>query len=229
MKVPAAIPIPVPALAVTDLSVDHAGRGRPALAGISFEVAPGSRVALTGPSAAGKSTVLAALLCFVEPSGGTMTLDGLGPDDVGVAAWRSRFAYVPQRPHLFHTTLADNLRLGAPGAPDDELGRVLEAVGLNELIAALPDGLRTVLGHDGLTLSAGERQRIALARALLSPAPVLLLDEPTASLDPPTVARLAPAVEPWLAGRSVLVAAHEPLLLRASIVPWCELAPDAGR
>ena len=210
---PVAAPIPVPTLVVSDLAVDHPGRGRPTLGGVSFEVAPGSRVALTGPSAAGKSTVLATLLCFVEPSGGTMTLNGLGPHDLGVASWRSRFAYVPQRPHLFHVTLADNLRLGAPGAPDDELGRVLEAVGLHELVAALPDGLRTVLGHDGLTLSAGERQRIALARALLSPAPVLLLDEPTASLDPPTVARLAPAVEPWLAGRSIVVAAHETVLL----------------
>ncbi len=170
-------------------------------------------MALTGPSAAGKSTVLAALLCFVEPSGGTMTLDGLGPADVGVAAWRSRFAYVPQRPHVFHATLADNLRLGVPDAPDEELSRVLAAVGLDELAAALPGGLGTVLGHDGLTLSAGERQRIALARALLSPAPVLLLDEPTASLDLPTVASLAPAIEPWLTGRSVLVAAHEPVLL----------------
>ncbi len=207
------VAIPVPALAVAGLVVEHPGRGRPAVDGVSFEVAPGSRVALTGSSAAGKSTVLAALLCFVESSGGTMTLDGLGPADVGVAAWRSNFAYVPQRPHVFHATLADNLRLGAPDAPDEELSRVLAAVGLDELAAALPGGLGTVLGHDGLTLSAGERQRVALARALLRPAPVLLLDEPTASLDPPTVARLAVAIEPWLDGRSVLVAAHEPALL----------------
>jgi ABC-type bacteriocin/lantibiotic exporter with double-glycine peptidase domain len=86
-------------------------------------------------------------------------------------------------------------------------------VGLAELLANLPAGLGTAVGHDGLTLSSGERQRVALARALLRPAPVLLLDEPTAALDPPTVARLAPAVEPWLAGRTVVVAAHEPLLL----------------
>jgi ABC-type transport system involved in cytochrome bd biosynthesis fused ATPase/permease subunit len=90
---------------------------------------------------------------------------------------------------------------------------VLDAVGLTELLANLPDGLATVLGHDGLTLSAGERQRVALARALLCPAPVLLLDEPTASLDPPTAARMALAIEPWLADRTVLVAAHEPVLL----------------
>ncbi len=90
---------------------------------------------------------------------------------------------------------------------------VLGAVGLADLVAGLPDGLDTAVGHDGLTLSAGERQRVALARALLRPTPVLLLDEPTASLDPPTVARLAPAIEPWLAGRSIVVAAHEVTLL----------------
>ena len=90
---------------------------------------------------------------------------------------------------------------------------MLDAVGLDELLANLPAGLRTAIGHDGLTLSSGERQRVALARALLRPAPILLLDEPTAALDPPTVARLAPAIEPWLTGRTVVVAAHEPLLL----------------
>ncbi|HEY1444347.1 MAG TPA: ATP-binding cassette domain-containing protein, partial [Acidimicrobiales bacterium] len=123
------------------------------------------------------------------------------------------FSWLPQRPHLFNATLAQNLRLGAPEASDDELQAVLDAVGLAELMAALPAGLDTAVGHDGLTLSAGERQRVALARALLRQAPVLLLDEPTASLDPPTVARLAPAIEPWLSGRSVVVAAHEPTLL----------------
>ena len=90
---------------------------------------------------------------------------------------------------------------------------MLDAVGLADLLANLPAGLLTSVGHDGLTLSSGERQRVALARALLRPAPVLLLDEPTAALDPPTVARLAPAIEPWLRGRTVVVAAHEPLLL----------------
>jgi len=174
-------------------------------------VPSGARVALTGPSGSGKSTVLAALLGFVRPSAGTIAV---GAREAGAdAAWRDHFSWLPQRPHLFNATLAENLRLGAPGASDDELRAVLDAVGLADLVAGLPDGLGTAVGHDGLTLSAGERQRVALARALLRPAPVLLLDEPTAALDPPTVARLAPALEPWLSGRSVVVAAHEPTLL----------------
>ncbi len=157
--------------------------------------------------------MLAALLRFVEPGAGTIALDGRLSGAIDVGAWRSHFSWLPQRPHLFHATLEENLRLGAPDAPAADLQRVLAAVGLSELLADLPAGLETALGHDGLTLSAGERQRVALARALLCPAPILLLDEPTASLDPPTVARLAPAVEPWLDGRSVIVAAHEPVLL----------------
>ena len=174
---------------------------------------PGTRLALTGPSGSGKSTVLATLLRFVEPSEGTMAFDLQPSNAQPVAAWREHFSWLPQRPHLFNATLAENLRLGAPDAPDEDLRRVLDAVGLSDLLANLPAGLLTVVGHDGLTLSSGERQRVALARALLRPAPVLLLDEPTAALDPPTVARLAPAIEPWLAGRIVVVAAHEPLLL----------------
>jgi ABC-type transport system involved in cytochrome bd biosynthesis fused ATPase/permease subunit len=114
---------------------------------------------------------------------------------------------------LFNTTLAENLRLDAAAATDDDLLALLGAVGLSDLMAGLPAGLQTIVGHDGLTLSAGERQRVALARALLRPAPVVLFDEPTASLDKPTVSRLAPAIEPWLAGRTVIVAAHGPVLL----------------
>jgi ATP-binding cassette subfamily C protein CydD len=142
-----------------------------------------------------------------------MAFDGRPNSTEAIGTWREHFSWLPQRPHLFNATLAENLRLGAPDVPDEDLQRVLEAVGLSDLVANLPAGLLTTVGHDGLTLSSGERQRVALARALLRPAPVLLLDEPTAALDPPTVARLAPAIEPWLSGRTVVVAAHEPLLL----------------
>jgi thiol reductant ABC exporter CydD subunit len=200
-------------LTIDGLEVRYEHREGPALTRFSLQVPPGARVALTGPSGSGKSTVLATLLRFVEPAGGTMAF-GIRPcGQESVAAWRGHFSWLPQRPHLFNATLAENLRLGAPDASDEDLQRVLDAVGLSDLLANLADGLRTALGHDGLTLSSGERQRVALARSLLRPAPVLLLDEPTAALDPPTVARLAPAIEPWLAGRTVVVAAHEPLLL----------------
>jgi ABC-type transport system involved in cytochrome bd biosynthesis fused ATPase/permease subunit len=198
-------------LDVSGLVVEYEHRDRPALLSFSFHVPPGTRVAVTGPSGAGKSTVLAALLGFVTPKAGSVAVGGrtAGADP----AWREHFSWLPQRPHLFNATLAENLRLGAPESSDDQLRAVLDAVGLSDLVAGLPAGLETAVGHDGLTLSAGERQRVALARALLRPAPVLLLDEPTASLDPPTVARLAPALEPWLSGRSVVVTAHEPTLL----------------
>jgi ATP-binding cassette subfamily C protein CydCD len=201
------------ALTMEGVRVDYAHRDVPALASFSLGAPAGARVALTGPSGAGKSTVFAALLRFVEPSAGTMAFGEGTSEGMAVATWRSTFAWLPQRPHLFNASMADNLRLGAPAATPSDVQRVLDAVGLAELVASLPAGLQTVLGHDGLTLSAGERQRLALARALLSPAPVLLLDEPTAALDPPTVARLAPAIERWLQGRTVIVAAHEPVLL----------------
>jgi thiol reductant ABC exporter CydD subunit len=217
--VPPASPSHTPAaaagpLVVSGLRVEYEHRVHPALASLSLEVAPGSRLAVTGPSGAGKSTLLAALLRFVDPSAGGMSFGGLPSDELTPAEWRAYFSWLPQRPHLFNVSLAENVRLGAPDASDGSLRRVLDAVGLTELLANLPGGLTTVLGHDGLTLSAGERQRVALARALLCPAPVLLLDEPTTSLDPPTAARLAPALEPWLADRTVVVAAHEPVLLR---------------
>ena len=200
-------------LRVDGLAVRYDNRAQAAPASFSLQARPGSRVALTGPSGSGKSTVLAALLRFVEPSDGIMAFEGRPSTTEAVPVWREHFSWLPQRPHLFNATLAENLRLGAPEASDDELHGVLAAVGLADLLANLPAGLLTAVGHDGLTLSSGERQRVAMARALLRPAPVLLLDEPTAALDPPTVARLAPAIEPWLRGRTVVVAAHEPVLL----------------
>ncbi|HVT41835.1 MAG TPA: thiol reductant ABC exporter subunit CydD, partial [Acidimicrobiales bacterium] len=157
------------ALAVEGLTVayPHRDRDQPALGAVSFHVAAGTRLALTGPSGAGKSTVFAALLRFVEPEAGTLAIDGHDEADEETDLWRRHFSWLPQRPHLFQASIADNVRLGAPGASDAVLLRVLGAVGLDELVAALPDGMGTMLGHDGLTLSAGERQRLGLARALL--------------------------------------------------------------
>ncbi len=201
------------ALEVDRLSVAYPHRELPALRSVTFHAPAGARVALTGPSGAGKSTVLAALLRFVEPEAGTLRVGRRDAEEESAESWRRHFSWLPQRPHLFQASIAENLRLGAPRATDPELHRILAAVGLAKLVAALPEGLATALGHDGLTLSAGERQRVGLARALLRPAPILLLDEPTASLDPPTVAELAPAIEPWLEGRTVVVASHAPVLL----------------
>jgi thiol reductant ABC exporter CydD subunit len=200
-------------LRLQGLVVEYPDRAGAAVREFDLHAAPGSRLALVGPSGSGKSTVLAALLGFVPPGAGSMTIDGRAASDFSLPAWRSHFAWVPQRPYLFSATLAENLRLGAPDATDEALRRVADVVGLDQLVRHLPEGLETPLGQDGLTLSAGERQRVALARALLCPAPILLLDEPTASLDTPTINRIVSMIEPWLAGRTVIVAAHEPLLL----------------
>jgi thiol reductant ABC exporter CydD subunit len=207
-------------LAVDGLRVSFEHRHHPALDAFTLHVPPGTHMALTGPSGSGKSTVLAALLRFVEPEAGTMRYGERLSSEESPAAWREHFSWLPQRPHLFNTTLAENLRLGAPDASDAELRQVLDAVGLATLLETLPAGLATPVGHDGLTLSAGERQRVALARALLRPAPILLLDEPTSALDVGTVDRLAPALVPWLEGRTVLVAAHEPVLLTRFDATW---------
>ena len=200
-------------LRIEGLRVEYDDRAAPALDAFTLHAPSGARIALVGPSGAGKSSVFDALLGFAPYSAGTMTIDGRESSGVPAPEWRAHFSWVPQRPYLFTASMADNLRLGAGAATDEALLAVCEVVGLDGLVAHLPGGLETALGQDGLTLSAGERQRVALARALLCPAPILLLDEPTASLDHPAIARIAGAIEPWLAGRTVIVAAHEPLLL----------------
>lgn len=193
---------------LSDVRAAYPGRSEPALEGFSLELRPGEHVALLGPSGAGKSTVLSLLLGFLRPSEGRIMVGDVDLAGVHVADWRRSLTWVPQRPHLFEGTLASNLRLGDPGAGPDRLWRALERAGLAEMAAELPEGLETRVGEGGLTLSAGERQRLAIARATIRDAPVVLLDEPVAHLDLATEARLRDALAPWLEGRTVLVAAH---------------------
>jgi thiol reductant ABC exporter CydD subunit len=195
------------------VGVTFSGRSQPALDRFELTIDEGEHVALVGPSGVGKSTVLAVLLGFLAPEAGTVSIGGVDLADVDLAAWRRRVAWVPQRPHLFGGTLAENLRLGDPDAAPERLDRVLEATGLARLVAALPAGLATRVGEGGITLSAGERQRVAVARAALRDAPFVLLDEPVAHLDLTTEALLREALDPWLDGRTVLVAAHRPELV----------------
>ncbi|MEU4569751.1 thiol reductant ABC exporter subunit CydD [Micromonospora sp. NPDC023956] len=184
-----------------------------ALRDVTLTIRPGERIAVVGPSGAGKSTLLALLLGFVSPTGGRVTVDGVDLATVDLDEWRRRLAWVPQRAHLFAATLADNIRLGAPETRPEALAAAVRAAALDEVVAALPDGLETRLGERGHGLSSGQRQRVALARAFLRDAPVVLLDEPTARLDTASEAVVLDATRRLVAGRTALLVAHRPALL----------------
>jgi len=184
-----------------------------ALREASLTVRPGERIAVIGPSGAGKSTLLGLLLGFVTPTTGRVLVDGVDLSTVDLEAWRRRVAWVPQRAHLFAATLAENVRLGVPDAPADDVAAAVRAAALDEVVAALPDGLDTRLGERGHGLSSGQRQRVALARAFLRDAPLLLLDEPTARLDGGSEAVVLAATRRLVAGRTALLVAHRPALL----------------
>ena len=150
---------------------------------MTLAVQPGEVVAIAGPSGCGKSTLLSVLLGLAPIFGGSVRIGEVDLADLDPDAWRAQLAWVPQRPHLFARSIADNVRLGRPDATDDQVRAAMTDAGLDDVVARLPDGIGTTLGHDGAGLSAGERQRVALARAFLRDAPLLLLDEPTANLD----------------------------------------------
>ncbi|MEU1436014.1 thiol reductant ABC exporter subunit CydD [Streptomyces sp. NPDC005775] len=200
-------------LELEEVTVRHAGRSEPSLAGASLVVGEGETVALVGPSGVGKSTLLDVVLGFVRPDEGRVTVGGTDLAALSPERWRERIAWVPQRPHLFAGTIAENVRLAGPGADDDAVTAALRAAGAYDFVAALPDGAGTLLGEDGAGLSAGQRQRLALARAFLADRPVLLLDEPTASLDGETEAGIVEAVRRLAVGRTVLLVVHRPALL----------------
>ncbi len=190
------------------ITATYPGRSRPALDGVSLTVAPGERIVLTGPSGAGKSTLLALLLRFLAPAAGIIEAGGVDVTATDLEQWRRQIAWVPQQPYLFSGSAADNIALGQPGASRAAIGRAAELAGAAEFIDSLPRGYDTPLGERGLRLSAGQRQRIALARAFLRDAPLLLLDEPTAHLDPAGAGLIASALDTELADRTVILISH---------------------
>ncbi|WP_406478055.1 thiol reductant ABC exporter subunit CydD [Streptomyces platensis] len=214
LRTPGTAPAPRgTALAVEELVVRHPGRTADSLPATSFEVRPGETVALVGPSGAGKSTLLSVLLGFTAPSEGRALADGHDIASLSPESWWQRIAWVPQHPHLFAGTIAENVRLARPDAEDAAVRTALGDAGALDFVDALPDGMATRLGESGAGLSAGQRQRLALARAFLADRPILLLDEPTANLDGATEEAIVAAVRRLAVGRTVLLVVHRPALL----------------
>jgi thiol reductant ABC exporter CydD subunit len=194
------------------VSFAYPARAGTVLDRVDLELRPGETVALVGPSGGGKSTIASLLLRLAEPTRGRVAV---GPVDLAVCdaeSWRAEIAWVPQHPTIFSGTVADNIRLGDAFADDARVRAAAELAGAAAVIGLLPDGYETVVGEGGRPLSAGEIQRIALARAFLRDAALVILDEPTANLDPASAGLVRDAVKRLRAGRTVLLIVHRPEL-----------------
>ena len=206
---PRPAPRPVSATVALELATArYADEEEPALSGVDLRLDPGRRVALVGPSGAGKTTVVNLLLRFLDPEEGRVTLAGRDLREYRQEDVRRTFALAGQEAHVFDSTIRENLRLARPAASENELHDVLDRVRLAEWVAGLPDGIDTRVGEEGTELSGGQRQRVVLARALLADAPVLVLDEPTAHLDPATAEALMDDVLGAAEERTVLLITH---------------------
>lgn len=195
-------------LAFNNVSFSYPGERGNALKEISFQINRGEQIALVGASGAGKSTLANLILGFFPPGEGDLLIDGIDLADLDLKDWREGIAWVPQKPNLFQDTIAANIRLAQPGASDGAVAAAASAAHLAEFIEALPEGYQTRIGEGGARLSGGQAQRLALARAFLKNAPILLLDEPTSQLDPVTESQLADSTRALMAGRTVITIAH---------------------
>ena len=196
------------------VSFAYPSRASLVLDGFELELSPGETVALVGPSGAGKTTVAKLLLCLAEPTAGRITVGGVDLAECRQGAWRRSIAWVPQRPTLFRGTVADNIRLGDRWADELQIRDAAILAGADRFVEALPAGYQTMIGDGGRPLSAGERRRIALARAFVRDAQLVILDEPTADLDATSAAVVAEAIERLRIGRTVLLIAHRAGLVR---------------
>ncbi len=195
-------------ISLNQVTVTYPGRDRAALAELSLTIHPGELIMLTGASGAGKTTLLRLLLRFIEPSAGTICADETGLAGSPVGSWRAQVAWVPQHPQLFHGSVAGNIALGQPGAARAAIEDAARLAGADAFIQALPRGYDTLLGEGATRLSTGERQQLALARAFLRDAPLLLLDEPTAHLAPAAASAIRDVIRGLMAGRTIILATH---------------------
>jgi len=210
---PAGPRTPVPdlrsvAISLDEVSVTYPDRDQPAVTRLSLTICPGELILLTGASGAGKSTVLRLLLGFIEPTSGTVRAGATDLAAIPLDLWRAQIAWVPQHPRLFPGSVADNIALGQPGADRAAIIRAARLAGADMFIESLPRSYDTPLGERAATLSAGQRQQIALARAFLRDAPLLLLDEPTAHLAPAASAAIDGVIGGPLSGRTIILATH---------------------
>ncbi len=195
-------------ISLRNVSYTYPGRDQPALDRIDLDVAPGGHLAIVGASGAGKSTLAALLLGFIHPDAGEVRVAQYPAGESGPKHGVIRLGWVPQAPHLFHASIAENIRLGKPEASVEDVLRAAYLAHLDEFIESLPAGLETMIGEGGARLSSGEAQRLSLARAFLVDAPILVLDEPTSSLDPGSEAQLDDSLQRLGAGRTVVTIAH---------------------
>lgn len=209
----AALPAVRGELALDDVTLSF-DRGAPVLEHVSLKAPAGACLAIVGPSGGGKSTIADLLLRFLDPDAGAVRLDGRDLRTLRLRDLRARVALVEQEPAVFHASIAENIRYARPDATAGEVRAAAEAAGLAGLLARLPEGCATVVGERGAALSAGERQRLALARALLADPSVLVLDEPTAALDPESEQQVADGFGKVMRGRTTVVITHRAALAR---------------
>jgi thiol reductant ABC exporter CydD subunit len=222
VEAPPAVAVPcrrreVPDLGTTTIrlervSFSYPGRGRPALDEVDLDLEPGESVALVGPSGAGKSTIASLLIRLAEPTAGRVLAGGLDLTDFEPEAWRRQLAWLPQRPSLLRATVAENIRLADPAAGFERVQAAAALAGADGFVAALPDGYETVVGDGGRPLSAGQARRLALARAFLRDAALVILDEPTAHLDPESAERVADVIDGYRGRCTLLLITHDPEL-----------------